>query len=116
MAEPRDECREVTLPSGEPVRYRGSGELSPEAVAALGELVDAARAWHAAEHPEDPAATALWRRLRAVADARGLLMREVAHECGVRPSVVTRIAQGYMPDGHNLAAIERWLTSGGTDA
>jgi hypothetical protein len=109
MREPRDTCREVTLPSGEPIRVRGAGVMGPDDVAALSTIVDAVRAMHAAEHPENPATEALWDRLRAAADARDLWMRDVAHECGVRPSVVTRIAQGIMPVEGDLATLERWL-------
>lgn len=116
MSEPRDSCRLVTLPSGEQIRVRGSGKMSPEAAAALGELVDAARAKLAAEHPPNPAAEALWARLTARADTLGIRMRDLAHEADVRPSTLTRIAQGYMPGGEELLAIERWLTGGDDEA
>jgi hypothetical protein len=116
MVEPRDSCHEVTLPSGEPIRVRGAGEMSPEAVAALGELVDAARRMHAASHPPNLAAEALWARLNARADASGIRRRDAAHEAGVRPSVVVRIGQGIMPDETDLAAIERWIAKGDSNA
>ena len=109
MPEPRDECRPVTLPSGETIRVRGSDEMSPQAVEALAELVDAARTRHALEHPENPAAAALWARLEARAGHRRLRLREAAAEAGVRFSTLFRVAQGYMPDEGELARIERWL-------
>jgi hypothetical protein len=110
----RDECREVTLPSGEPIHVRGARPMNTEEVAALGILVDAVRAKHATEHPPNPAAEALYARLAARAESAGIRLRDAAREAGVRPSVLTRIAQGYMPGEDDLAAIEAWL--GGTDA
>lgn len=64
MREPRDECRDVTLASGETIRMRGRRGLGPAGVAALGELVEAARA-KAAENPPDPGAPELWARIEA---------------------------------------------------
>ncbi len=107
-----DSCRPVTLPSGETIRMRGAGEMSPEAAAALGEIVEAARRKMAVEHPENPDAVALWHRLLGTADARGVRLRDAATESGVRPWVLLRIAQGIMPDRDALAAIENWLTNG----
>lgn len=109
MSVPHDECREVTLPSGESIRVRAAGEMSPEVVAALGEIVDAARRMHAAEHPPNPATEALWARLTVCLDARGVRLRDAATEAGVRFSVLFRIGQGYLPDAADLASIERWL-------
>jgi hypothetical protein len=109
MREPRDECRPVTLPSGETLRVRGAEEMTPDAVVALGQLVDAVRKLHAEQHPENPAAVALWERLTAAVDGRGRWLSEVAHEVGVRFSTLMRIAQGYMPDADDLALIESWL-------
>lgn len=106
-----DACRPVTLPSGEPIRVRASGPMSPEAVAAVGQIVDAARAKFAAEHPSDPGADALWSRLDAVRAVRGLTLRQVGAECGVRFSTLFRIGQGRMPDAADLASIEAWLTA-----
>lgn len=108
MAEPRDECREVTLPSGEPIRVRGAGEMSPEAVAALGEIVDAARRM-AAEQPVDDGARELWARLDAARKSDCLSLRDVARQAGVRFSTLFRVGQGRMPSAEELAAIERWL-------
>jgi hypothetical protein len=111
MPEHADACRPVTLPSGEPIRVRGARPMDARETAALGVLVDAARALHAAGHPPNPAAEALWARLDAAAGAAGIRRHQVARECGVRPSVVTRIAQGCMPEAGDLAAIERWLAA-----
>lgn len=108
MAEPRDECREVTLPSGEPIRVRGAGEMTPEAVAALGEIVDAARAM-AAEQPVDDGAPELWSRIDAVRRRDGLALRDVGALSGVKFSVLFRIGQGYIPTGADLARINVWL-------
>ena len=110
MPEPRDECRPVALPSNETIRVRGGRPMSADETAAFGEVVAAARRKMAAEHPPNPGAEALWARMAAHCEARGILRRDAAHEAGVRPSTVTRIAQGHMPDGDELAAIERWLT------
>lgn len=107
MPRDRDECREVTLPSGEAIRIRGAGDLTPEAVSALGELVDAARAQFAARHPDAEEARALWARVDA---ARGdLLLRGVAYEAGVTIGALFRIMQGNLPDDADRAALERWL-------
>jgi hypothetical protein len=46
-----DACRLVEV-DGEPVRVRGSGDLTAEDHAALAEIIAAARRKHAAEHPE----------------------------------------------------------------
>ena len=40
---------------GQPIRVRGTADLTPEDTAALGEIVAAAKRLHAAEHPEQPA-------------------------------------------------------------
>ena len=110
MPEPRDACRPVTLPSGETIRVRSGAPINAEAAAALGEFVDAARRLDAAEHPPNPAAEALWARLRAVLDARGIGLRDAARQAGVRFSTLFHIGQGHMPDEADMAAIERWLT------
>lgn len=112
MPEPRDECRPVALPSGETIRMRGGRPLDLEETVALGKIVDAARAMHAAEHPANPAAEALWSRLLARAGERGISLRDAAREAGVRPSRLLRVAQGYMPDDADLAAIDAWLARG----
>lgn len=107
MPEPRDECRPVVLPSGETIRVRGRGEMTPEGITALAEIVDAARALHAAENPARPDCEALYERIEAT---RGTLnWRQVAAEAGVKFSTLFRIGQGHMPDPEDLAAIERWL-------
>lgn len=111
MPESRDACRPVTLPSGESIRVRSTRPMDAEETAALGEIVDAARRKMAAEHPPNPAAEALWARVTARCDASGILRRDAAHQAGVRPSTLTRIAQGIMPGGDELAAIEAWLTN-----
>lgn len=111
MSTEPDSCRPVTLPSGETIRVRGAGEMGPAAVAALGEVVDAARRKMAAEYPPNPAAEALWARLLAAAAAEGMSLREIAKSADVLPSRVLRIGQGYMPDEVDLAGIEAWLTA-----
>lgn len=109
MPEPVDTCRPVTLPSGEMIRVRTSGPLDPAEAAALGEVVDAARARLAAEHPADEGAEALWNRVnRARCDA---FLRDAARQAGVRPVALYRLMQGRMPQGRELAAIEAWLTA-----
>ena len=109
MPEPHDSCRPVTLPSGETIRVRGAGEMSPEAAAALGEIVEAARRKMATEHPADPGTEELWARLNARMDELDISLRGVAYETGVRFSTLFRIAQGRMPDRDALAVIEAWL-------
>lgn len=106
MPEPRDECRTVTLPSGERVRVRAAGPMSAEAVAALGELVDAVRAL---QPPPDPGTAELHERLHARMDALGISLRGAAFQTGVRFSTLFKIGQGIMPGDDDLAAIERWL-------
>ncbi len=105
----RDECRLVTLPSGETVPVFGSESMSPEGAAALGELVDVVRAKMAAENPENPLATALYLRCEAVRNDRVMFWSEAAREAGVRFSVMTRLANGRMPGPEDLARIEAWL-------
>lgn len=103
----RDECRPVTLPSGETIRVRGRGGLGPAGVAALGELVEAVRRKAAAENLPDLGAPELYERIEA---ARGELpLREAARAASVRFSVLFRIGQGRMPGANDLAAIEAWL-------
>lgn len=115
MREPRDECRDVTLPSGEVVRVRGRGGLGPAGVAALSGLLEAVRA-KAAETPPDPGAPQLWARIEATLDPTGAFpLREAAKAAGVRFSVLFRVRQGRMPGGEDLAAIETWLTAAAPD-
>lgn len=108
MPEPKDECRMVKLPSGEPIRVRGAGEMSPEAAAALGEIVDAARRM-AAEQPVDDGVPELLERLDAARKSDCLSLRDVARQAGVRFSTLFRIGQGYMPFDADLARINAWL-------
>lgn len=108
MREPRDSCRSVPLPSGETIRVRGRGDLGPDGVAALAELVAAARRT-AAENPPDDGTGVLYARIET---ARGPLnWRQVAALAGVKFSVLFRIGQGRMPGDTDLAAIERWLAT-----
>jgi len=109
MPEPGDSCRPVLLPSGEPIRVRGADPMGPEAVAALGEVVAAARARRAAEHPPDPAAVALWGRLYAMLRRERMSSFRMASQAGVAFSVLSRLRNGYMPDATDLATIEAWL-------
>lgn len=103
-----EQCRPVTLPSGEVIPVLGRGELSSAGVAAVAELVEVARRKYAAEHVDDPGAPELWARIDAVLDT-GLSLREVARECGLPFSVLFRIGQGRIPAAPGLAAIETWL-------
>ena len=109
----RDECRSVTLPSGEVIRVRGRGGLGPAGVAALGELVAAVRA-KAAENPPDAGAPELFARITAARGDRSL--RECARLAGVRFAVLFRIRQGRMPGAPDLELIEAWLSDGDSDA
>lgn len=111
MSEARDKCRPVTLPSGVTIRLCGRPEPGPQDVAALDALVTAARALHAAEHPVDEAAAALWVRIEPALDHYGTL-RKIARAAGVRPAVLFRLRQGIAPDDQDRAAIERWLDRG----
>ena len=111
MPEPRDQCRDVELPSGEVIRVRGRGGLGPAGVAALSGLVEAARA-KAAETPPDPGAPALWARIEAALDPDSPApLRDAAKAAGVRFAVLFRIRQGRMPGPADLAAIEKWLAA-----
>lgn len=109
MPEPRDSCRPVTLPSGETIRVRGAEPMDAAAIAAFGDVMDAVRRRHAAAHPPDPAAEALWARLRAVLDAQDIGLRDAAREAGVRFSTLFRIGQGYVPDQADMTLIKAWL-------
>jgi hypothetical protein len=103
----RDECREATLTTGEAIRIRSAAAPSPEDAAALTAIVAAARARHAAEHPDLEQARALWSRIDA---ARGdLLLRGVAYEAGVTIGALFRLIQGNMPDEADKQTLERWL-------
>lgn len=81
--------------------------LGPAGVAALGEIVDAARRLDAERNPPDEGAAELWARLESVGGDRSL--RECARLAGLRFAVLFRVGQGRMPGGGDLAAIERWL-------
>lgn len=113
----RDECRPVTLPSGETIPVLGSEPLSPQGAAAIRELVEVVRAKMAAENPPDLGAADLYVRVRAAWD-RGALWAsrrpayETAKQAGVKLSVLTRLANGRMPDAEDLARIEEWLARG----
>lgn len=111
MREPDDSCRAVELPSGEVVRVRGRGGLGPAGVAALSDLVEAARA-KAAENPPDPGAPELWARIEAALDPDSAIpLRGAAEAAGVRFTVLFRVRQGHMPDPADQAAIEKWLAA-----
>lgn len=100
-------CRPVTLESGGTVPVLGAEPLSPQGVAALAEVIDAALAKAAAENPPDDGAAELRARIEAVRGDRSL--RECARLVGVRFSVLFRIGQGRMPGAQDLAKIEAWL-------
>lgn len=104
-----DECRPVTLPSGETIAVLGGRELSPAGVAAMGELVEAVRR-KAAENTPDPDAAALWARIDTARRAADLSLREMAGLTGVTFKTLFRTAQGRMPCADDLAAVEAWLT------
>lgn len=106
----RDECRPVTLPSGETIRLRCAAEPAGEALAMVGEIVEAARRKYAAEHVDDPGAPQLWARIDAVLDT-GLSLRGLARAIELPFSVLFRIGQGRMPAAGDLARIEAWLDS-----
>lgn len=115
MREPRDECRDVELASGEVVRVRGRGGLGPAGVAALSELVEATRT-KAAQTPPDPGVPQLWARIEAALDPDSAIpLRDAAKAAGVRFSVLFRVRQGRMPGPADLAAIETWLTAAAPD-
>jgi hypothetical protein len=110
MTQP-DSCRPVALPSGETVLVRARGGLGPVGVAALAEVVEAARAKHAAEHPPDPGAGELYGRVDAVCKRLGMPRYQAAKAIGVRHSVLVRLAQGRLPCGGDRTALEAWLES-----
>lgn len=102
----RDECRPVTLPSGETLPVLGGREPDAREVAALGDVVDAAR--RLMPDP-DPGAPELWGRVDAARVREVLFLREIGWQAGVRASVLFRLRQGRMPGAQDLAAIEAWL-------
>lgn len=104
-----DECRPVTLPSGETIPVLGSEPMSAEGAAALGELVDVVRAKMAAENPPDVGAPELYERVAAVRERLGLSAYATAKQAGVKLSVLTRLANGRRPGLDDLARIEAWL-------
>lgn len=104
-----DRCRDVPLPSGETIRVRGRGGLGPAGVAALGELVEAARR-KAAQNPPDEGTAALYERIEAALDRQSVSpLRDAAKQAGVKFSALFKIGQGRMPGAVDLAAIEKWL-------
>lgn len=107
MSEPRDICREVTLPSGDVIRLRGETEPDAADLAALDDIFAAARRLAEKRNPPDEGAPELWARLEAARGGRTL--RECARLAGVRFAVLFRIGQGRMPGPEDLELIERWL-------
>lgn len=114
MPEPRDECRRVTLPSGETIRLRSTQAPTGDALAALEEVVSAARQM-AASMPVDDGAAELWARLDAARTRNCLSLGDAAQQAGVKFSTLFRIGQGRMPGAADLAAVERWLARFHTD-
>lgn len=106
-----DECRPVVLPSGETVRLRGSEPIGADGIAALATVVAAAQRRFEAEHPANAEAAALYELLDAARLARGMTWRQVAREAGIASSLVTRIAQGLMPDAPVVVALEQWASA-----
>jgi hypothetical protein len=106
MSEPQDSCRPVTLPTGETLRVRGAGEMDAAGVAALGEIVDVARRMM----PEpDGGAPELYARVDAVRARLGLSARDVAHQAVVSHAMLSRLANGRMPNAMDLSLLELWL-------
>lgn len=111
MREPRDECREVALPSGVTIRLRSGQPPDAADLAALDEVVVAAQRFHETRHHEAPDAAALWARIDTVRRAAGLSLRDVSGQCGVPFRVLFRLAQGVMCGPGEHAAIETWLAA-----
>jgi hypothetical protein len=105
-----DECRPVMLPTRETILVRGSGPYTGQGVAALAEVVATARRM---TPPPSPEAVDLHGRLDAVRTRWALLWRGVATEAGVRPSVLSRLANGIMPDEGDRGRLESWLRTQG---
>jgi hypothetical protein len=103
-----DACRPVALPGGQVIRVRAERAPTPAEAEAIGELAAAARR-RAAQRPVDAGAAELYQRLEAARVARGLMWRQIGHEAGVSPAVLSRLAQGRMPGGEELVALESWL-------
>jgi hypothetical protein len=102
----RDECRPVTLPSGETIPVLGGREPDAREAAALGDVVDAVR--RLMPDP-DPGAPDLWARVDAARVREVLFLREIGWQAGVRASVLFRLRQGRMPCAEDLAKVEAWL-------
>ncbi len=105
----RDQCRPVELPDGQVVIVRGDREPTAEGIAALAEIVAAAQRHHELLHPPHPAAADLYARLDAARTQLGVTWRELARLVGAPASVLTRLAQGIVPDEPVRGALEAWL-------
>ena len=104
-------CRWVELPDGQGALVRGDGDLGPEGVAALAQLVSAVQRHHESTHPPDPGAADLYARLDAAREVRGVGWRELSRLVGVPASALTRLAQGTAPLREQRAALEEWLVT-----
>lgn len=51
----------------------------------------------------------LHRLLNAQRQARDLSWRDVANQCGLSSSTLTRITQGHAPDAHGFVSLIVWL-------
>jgi hypothetical protein len=110
MPDPRDECRPVTLPTGEALRVRGAEPPTGQDAAALAEVVAATRRLM----PEpDPGAAELYERLNVVRGGR--TWREIAREAGVSAAVFSRLANGVMPGEADRVNLGQWLAKEGRD-
>ena len=107
-----DICRPVELPGGEMIRVHGAEPMTDRGAAALAEVVAVARRLM----PEpDAGAGELFDRLDRGRQRRAILLRQVAREAGVQPSVLTRLANGAMPGEENREKLELWLARGESD-
>lgn len=51
----------------------------------------------------------LYRVLDAQRRTRGLFWQDVADQCGISPSTLTRLRDGRAPDAHGLCSLIVWL-------
>lgn len=105
MPEPREECRPVILPTGETIVVRGAQPMTEQGAAALAEVVAVVRRMIP---PPPPEAVDLYARLDTARFARGLTWRELAKEAGVRATVLSRLANGTVPDAGDRERLEAW--------
>src|SRR5215813_6284474 len=51
---------------------------------------------------------AFYKALNAIVEARGVSWRQVARDCGITPSTLTRMSRGRGINGDTLAAVSAW--------